>query len=158
MPDLTKSQAQLIENLSTQAEPETRPKATGVDSPHASHIIFDGLAWLAPNEHYVDLAERATLGSKASSRPQHRVCKRADGVPGPVLRCDRENRILVYSGSFNPPCLGHAILLLHAFLSTDTRTIAALIVNMDTSSLHRKAATDEDGNEFQLTSHQRSQL
>lgn len=148
----------MIDTPSTQAEPDTVHETAEVDYPHSPHISFDGPTRLAPLEHYTVLAERAVLGSEAPSRPQHRVFKRADGVQGLVLRSNREHRILIYPGSFKPPHQGHATLLLHAFLSTDTRTIATLILNMDTASLCRKEATEGNGKEFQLTVHQRSQL
>jgi len=157
-PKLTQLQGQSIETLSMQAEPKPTREATGVNGPHPSHITSDGSTRFAPLKHSIILAERAVLSSEAPSRSQRHVFRRADGVQSPVPRNDHENQILVYPGSFNPPLPGHATLLLHNFLSTDTRTIAAFIVNMDTSGLSRKEATEKEGKEFQLTVHQQSQL
>ncbi|KAF2107964.1 hypothetical protein BDV96DRAFT_605964 [Lophiotrema nucula] len=46
----------------------------------------------------------------------------------PLLRRDRVNRIIFFAGKFNPPHRGHRELLLNGYLSTDGKTIAAMIV------------------------------
>lgn len=154
----TQSEVPAIETELTPAQSEQAHDIPYPDEPTPPHITLDGATRLAPLEHYIVLAEQASLGSEAPSRPQNRVFERANGVQGPVLRSDHENRILIYPGSFNPPHQGHASLLWHAYLATDAHTIAVLILNMDTSSLGEKTATEEDGKEFLLTVQQRSQL
>jgi hypothetical protein len=38
------------------------------------------------------------------------------------------NRVIVYSGCFNPPHLGHLELITHVFLRSDENTIGAILV------------------------------
>jgi hypothetical protein len=84
--------------------------------------------------------------------------KPAPHVSPPTLRSDRENRILVYPGCFNPPHHGHTALLWHTFLCCDSHTIAALIVPIDDFCVASKASTSGSGRSFRLTHYQRSQL
>lgn len=49
----------------------------------------------------------------------------------PMLRRDCINRIIIFSGCFNPPSRAHLELLCHAYLRTDMNTIAAIVVPTD---------------------------
>ncbi|KAF2014010.1 hypothetical protein BU24DRAFT_483890 [Aaosphaeria arxii CBS 175.79] len=71
----------------------------------------------------------------------------------PFLTKGEDNQILVYTGCFNPPHRGHRELLMHAFLSTDNKTVAAIIIPTSEGSCRQK----KDG-EFVLTQKQRTKL
>lgn len=66
-------------------------------------------------------------------------------VATPRLVKNRSNRILVYTGCFNPPHRGHRELLLHTFLRTDCKTISAMIVPRDDGRLGNKLYTNASG-------------
>jgi hypothetical protein len=87
---------------------------------------------------YILLAEASTL---PSSSPRTRpIFNTAFGISTPILKTDRENRIILYPGCFNPLHLGHKALLWHTYLSTDSHTIAAMILPVDDVS--EKTYTD----------------
>jgi hypothetical protein len=82
---------------------------------------------------YIQYAETSTFRDCTSE------CSIFSRTPGyfttPCLRRGKPNRILVHADCFNPPHLGHLELLLHIFLRTDEKTIAAMIVPLgDTRS------------------------
>lgn len=62
-------------------------------------------------------------------------------APGrPQLKKGQENNVLIYSGCFNPPHLGHYKLLRRAFEgSQDLNVIAAVVYPVSTRVLERKA-------------------
>ncbi|KAH6882567.1 hypothetical protein BKA58DRAFT_21586 [Alternaria rosae] len=79
--------------------------------------------------------------------------------PGPDIQCDRDNRIIIYPGCFNPPHVGHAALLWHAYLNMDANTIAVMIFALRDDSLDSKDhITDDKGKAFILSHYQRRQL
>ena len=74
-----------------------------------------------------------------------------------MLRADRENRILLFAGCFNPPHLRHMELLSHIFLRTDSRTIAAMLLPVGSGS-NGKAGTVVKGKKFSLSVSERDAL
>ena len=131
------------------------PAANATTAPSdASHITIEGSLKTAPLAYYI---------SKLAGEFDHKqlyepVFRSSPGLLVPTLRNDRENRVLLYPGCFNPPHLGHAALLWHAYLCTDDKTIAAIILPVDTDGLSCKDATEVDGKEFVLSKHKRTQL
>ena len=142
-------------SVSTTAE-EAAPYGLTEDT----HTRPEGSIKTANLEDYILLAERICL----PRYPRQQIFRRAPHVQSPTLRSDRENRVLVFPGSFNPPHLGHAALLWHTYLCLDDKTIAAMILPMRTASASAskkkltKAANPRDGRAFKLSSHQRAQL
>jgi len=79
--------------------------------------------------------------------------------PGPELRRGRENHIIIYPESFNPPHVGHTALLWHAYLNTDANTIAGMIFALRDGLLASKDhVTNNKGKAFILSHYQRRQL
>ncbi|KAI4913943.1 hypothetical protein J4E90_005663 [Alternaria incomplexa] len=79
--------------------------------------------------------------------------------PGPELQRDRDNRIIIYPGSFNPPHVGHIALLWHAYLNMDANTIAVMIFALGDDLLASKDhVTNNKGKTFILSHYQRRQL
>jgi len=79
--------------------------------------------------------------------------------PGPELQRDRKNHIILYPGSFNPPHVGHAALLWHAYLNTDASAIAVMIfAQRDDLLVSKDHVTDGKGKAFILSHYQRRQL
>jgi hypothetical protein len=75
----------------------------------------------------------------------------------PRLFPGKVNRILVFSGCFNPPHLGHLELLTHIFLRTDCCTIGAMIVLKGRDTCERNDAM-VNGSTFYLGYKQRAFL
>ena len=125
-----------------------------------SHITLDGSTKVAHLEYYILLAEQVYFKNR-TPKPRKIFRPNPNGQT-PTLRSDRENRILVYPGSFNPPHLGQTGLLWHTYLSLDDKTIAAMILPMSTASVSRKKLTGNemglDDRMFKLSSIQRGQL
>jgi nicotinic acid mononucleotide adenylyltransferase len=138
--------------LEISAAPEA---ATATAAPcEASHITIEGSLETAPLDYYI---------RKSTDPPNHRqpyepIFRSSPDSLGPTLRDDRENRVLLYPGSFNQPHLGHAALLWHAYLCTDDKTIAAIVLPLDTESLSSKAVTEVDDKKFILSKYKRAQL
>jgi hypothetical protein len=84
------------------------------------------------------------------------IFRTGPNITTPTLRSDRENRILLYPGCFNPPHHDHTALLWHIFLCTHTSTIAAMIFPVD--EVDGKRFTNINGRTFELSRYQRSQL
>jgi hypothetical protein len=78
-------------------------------------------------ESYILHAE-AGIGSSGEHTTRKNVFNRTPNGNTPRLRKDQVNRIIIYSGKFNPPHRGHRELLLHTYLSNDSKTIAAMIL------------------------------
>jgi hypothetical protein len=57
----------------------------------------------------------------------------------PALHRNRENKVITYQGSFNPPHLGHVELAYHVFLRSSSTTIALLLLLSATSSKPKTA-------------------
>ena len=79
-------------------------------------------------ENYISKAQ-AQIRSCASK--DLKVFNQATNVVPPTLRKGHLSRIIVYYGCFNPPHRSHRELVCHAFLRTDHRTIAVMVVPMD---------------------------
>lgn len=90
--------------------------------------------------------------------PRERVFRSEPHFRSPTLRSDRENRILLYPGYFNPPHHGHCALLWHTFLCTDDHTVALVVVLKSDAYLGSKAQTEVGDWSFKLNSYQRAQL
>ncbi|KAF2734215.1 hypothetical protein EJ04DRAFT_523909 [Polyplosphaeria fusca] len=61
--------------------------------------------------------------------------------PTPTLRSDKKNRIIAFAGHFNPPHIGHKLLLTHAYLRYPTdNVIAAFIQPLDDDKVFLKLA------------------
>lgn len=85
------------------------------------------------------------------------VFDQADTKYRPQLRSDRQNRVLLYPGSFNPPHIGHLALVKHVFENCrDINVIAAFIVPLDDHRVERKCS--KLGQSLVLTKNQRVQL
>jgi len=88
-------------------------KSTDVHSPFSESAT-------APLEHYIRLASKSislpTPSDSYFTSPEH----------APVLHRNRENKIIMYTGSFNPPHLGHFELAFHTFLRSSSTTIAVV--------------------------------
>ncbi|KAI4957359.1 hypothetical protein J4E86_004497 [Alternaria arbusti] len=76
----------------------------------------------APLEHYIRLASNSislpTPSDSYFTSPEH----------ASVLHRNRENKIIMYTGSFNPPHLGHFELAFHTFLRSSSTTIAVVFL------------------------------
>ncbi|KXH47849.1 hypothetical protein CNYM01_01367 [Colletotrichum nymphaeae SA-01] len=99
--------------------------------------------------------ETADLGQYLSDAYGPCLCEPTPSAPGchhtnifgprsapgrPQLKQGQENNVLIYSGCFNPPHLGHHNLLRRAFEgSQDLNVIAAVVYPVSTRVLERKA-------------------
>jgi hypothetical protein len=97
-------------------DPATSPEYCAPYKPRDT----DGSVLLANYIHDAEDVVRTKCKSLSSLFLRHPVAPRL--FPGKV------NRILVFSGCFNPPHLGHPELFTHVFLRTDHNTIGAMIV------------------------------
>ncbi|EDU43723.1 hypothetical protein PtrSN002B_004878 [Pyrenophora tritici-repentis] len=109
----------------------------------------------APLETYI-LSTEAKISHLLPTRTTP-VFRSFPDSESPTLRSDRENKIIIYCGAFNPPHAGHAALLSHTYFSTDASTIAALILPVRTLS-GKSYLSNADGRNFRLTYSQRSEL
>lgn len=107
---------------------------------------------LAEGDHIARPAKRYNDGSMFT-----RVFSRAPGRTPVMLLKNQINRIIIYSGCFNPPHRGHRELLCHAYFNADSKTIAAMIVPLGNSE-NGKAFIGSGDNAFQLTREQITQL
>ncbi|KAI4925746.1 uncharacterized protein J4E92_006482 [Alternaria infectoria] len=89
--------------------------STDVHSPYSESAT-------APLEYYIRLASKSmslpTPSDSYFTSPEH----------APVLHRNRENKIIMYTGSFNPPHLGHFELAFHTFLRSSSTTIAVVFL------------------------------
>ncbi|KAI4631814.1 uncharacterized protein J4E87_002520 [Alternaria ethzedia] len=89
--------------------------STDVHSPYSESAT-------APLEYYIRLASKSmslpTPSDSYFTSPEH----------APVLHRNRENKIIMYTGSFNPPHLGHLELAFHTFLRSSSTTIAVVFL------------------------------
>jgi hypothetical protein len=97
-------------------------------------------------ERYIREASRLPKGST--------IFARVPGVQEPTLERHRSNRVLVFKGCFNPPHRGHRELLLHTYLCTDSKTIAAIVAPRDDDDLDPKYLQQS----LTFTEQQRKQL
>ncbi|ORY01430.1 hypothetical protein BCR34DRAFT_433731, partial [Clohesyomyces aquaticus] len=75
----------------------------------------------------------------------------------PTLCKGKSNRVLLFSGQFNPPHIGHKLLLSHGFFrSAYSNIIAAFVLPMQNRALRAKLALEKDP--LILTREQRTQL
>lgn len=63
--------------------------------------------------------------------------------PGPLMRADRENRVIIYCGAFNPPHTGHVACIVdalqHAARDPDLGNfVACIVVPLDDEHLRQK--------------------
>jgi hypothetical protein len=105
-----------------------------------------------PLEHYIHLAEEEVEIERKSTAPIF-----SNQLVAPRLYTDRQNRILIFRGCFNPPHLGHLELLAHVFLRTDCRTIAAIIHPVGLGGCRKQNATVK-GRAFSLNQNERTTL
>ncbi|KAJ9602330.1 hypothetical protein H2200_013185 [Cladophialophora chaetospira] len=103
----------------------------------------------APTADLGEYSKKQHYGSRWSEFDDH-IFKPGPLHPRPILRSDRTNRILLYSGSFNPPHLGHKALLRHVFEnSQNINVIAALVIPTDDQRLQEKKPTGQRKFSFQ---------
>jgi hypothetical protein len=81
-----------------------------------------------PFQQYIARANKRRLGGLCL-----RICGSAEttGKFEPTLGMGSSNCSIVFAGCFNPPHRGHMELLCHAFLRTDTKTVAAILIPTD---------------------------
>jgi hypothetical protein len=72
-----------------------------------------------------------------------RIFRSSKRFPKPQLRKGVLNRILMYPGSFNPPHMGHKLLLTHAFFRSNMENVVAAIVSPNSSEWIRKKLHNE---------------
>jgi hypothetical protein len=112
-------------------------------------------------EEYILLAERDHITRPAKrycdGRPFTQVFSRAPRSKPVMLRKDQLNRIIIYTGCFNPPHRGHRELLCHTYFNADSKAIAAMIVPVGNGQ-NGKAFIGSGNNAFQLTRKQSTQL
>ncbi|CAO2649922.1 Nn.00g012140.m01.CDS01 [Neocucurbitaria sp. VM-36] len=90
-------------------------------------------------EEYIIRAEKNVLGNTSA---RSKIFRSAPGSRAPMLRKGVPNRVIIFAGCFNPPHKAHFELLCHAFLRTDRRTIAAMILSIDDRRLKGKRFTE----------------
>src|SRR5690349_4757547 len=133
----------------TQSSPEMLTDQAA--SPLSAHITITGSIKTVPLEYYMSkVADSADFVETCG--PIFRTS------PGPILRSDRGNRILLFFGCFNPQHLGHAALLWHAYLCTDDKTVAAIVILANAYVLSDKIPTEVGTKSFKLTKDERVQL
>jgi hypothetical protein len=104
----------------------------------------------APLDHYIRLVS-ASMSLPTPPNPCFSSKEHA-----PLLHRNRENKVITYQGSFNPPHLGHVELAYHAFLRSSSTTIALLLPLCDL--LEAKDGALVNGNTFATTKAQRIAL
>lgn len=129
------------------------PGMTPTDPSKASHITIEDSVRTTPLDYYIKLA-----GPPGTVQPNEPIFRTSPGSSVPTLRSNRQNRVLLFPGSFNPPHLGHAALLWHTYLCTDDKTIAAIVFPLDAEALSCKDGTEVNGKKFMLSKYQRVQL
>lgn len=74
-------------------------------------------------EPYIHAAILKT--NRQKSKPIFTVSK---AFPAPKLRKGVKNTILIFPGSFNPPHMGHKLLLTHAFFRSNLENVVAAFI------------------------------
>jgi hypothetical protein len=88
-----------------------------------------------PLEHYI----RKALPKRVRNKLPPHLFRPSESIKVPTLRKNRLNPVLIFPGSFNPPHIGHKIILAHAFLcSTYGKIIAAIIQPVPTRKIRGK--------------------
>jgi hypothetical protein len=103
---------------------------------------YQSIGTSASLERYILQAEQLYLPRFEASRD---IFIRAPGVNTPTLEKDRSNRVLVFTGCFNPPHRGHRELLLHTYLRTDDSTIAVIVAPRNDTHLGSKYLVQSHG-------------
>jgi hypothetical protein len=87
-----------------------------------------------------------------------RYFAKSTSYKSPQLQPGKVNRILIYSGCFNPPHIGHASLLQHVFSNSgeDLNIIAAIVMPKDDDAIERKLK--ESDSQLKLTKSERVKL
>jgi hypothetical protein len=99
-----------------------------------------------------DMSQRADLEGymhatllEVSGRAPKQIFRPSERFPKPQLRKGVMNRILVFLGSFNPPHVGHKLLLTHVFFRSDLKNIVAAIISLNcTRSVKNKIKDEPD--------------
>jgi hypothetical protein len=72
-------------------------------------------------------------------RAPSEIFKRSAALPPPTLRKDVVNTIIAFGGAFNPPHVGHKLLLTHTFFrSSFPNAVAAIIIPDTMANVARK--------------------
>ncbi|KAF2640580.1 hypothetical protein P280DRAFT_469327 [Massarina eburnea CBS 473.64] len=116
-------------NVSEPCAPANAPLRSALKSPVNSTEI--------PLEHYI----RAVMPTSVQAKLPSPLFRRTSWISTPTLQKGVKSRVLLFTGSFNPPHIGHKLLLTHAFFrSAYPNVIAAIILPSPSPSVHRKAA------------------
>jgi hypothetical protein len=99
--------------------------------------------------------------TRANKHQRGGLCLRTCGSTSvrefePTLGMGYKNRIVVFAGCFNPPHGGHMELLSYAYLRTDDKTVAVIILPTDDNC--NKAYTEVGDHKVNLSKAQRVQL
>jgi glycerol-3-phosphate cytidylyltransferase-like family protein len=116
---------------------------------HFTHTQGPDVTPLAP---YIHHASQIHIKESATSEPVFPNL----AIP-PMLRRNRQNRILVLAGCFDSPHMGHLELLAHVFLRTNSVTVTAMTVPMNEKEC-TKGSGIVKGKQFVLTKDERKTL
>jgi hypothetical protein len=98
-------------------------------SPHPNLKISASSAGSAELERYMRIAMVQVCGRAPSE-----IFKRSAALPPPTLRKDVVNTIITFGGAFNPPHIGHKLLLTHTFFRSSFPNAVAAIIMPDTTA------------------------
>lgn len=110
-----------------------------------------------PLETFIRKAERVLFDQRCPRRGIFETVTNGD-TPRVRKGPGKDNQIIIYHGCFNPPHEGHRELLCRAYLGTDQRVIAAMILPADIPELAEKEYTEEGDRTFLLSGRQRAHL
>ncbi|KAH7377257.1 hypothetical protein BKA66DRAFT_588798 [Pyrenochaeta sp. MPI-SDFR-AT-0127] len=123
----------------SEEEPEDCASELNDRVPRVNNPLPEPVDEAASLDDYIQSAERAVL-PEWHWRPT--IFNNGQLGNLPTLEQGPTNRIMIFCGKFNPPHRGHLELLCHAFMRTDARTIAVMILPGIHSSSPRPIASN----------------
>jgi hypothetical protein len=85
---------------------------------------------------------RAALLDVNGSAPEQ-IFRQSKCFPKPQLRKGVKNHILSFPGTFNPPLMGHKLLLSHTFFRSDLENLVASIISPNSTKSTKKKLKNE---------------